>query len=372
MSIRTEPARHAVVVLPPNETFSPQACGAIGLIVERLAAAPGQFRTTIVGTQPAGAPFASVAFAGVARAKRPLGRTGVTARRMAAAVARLAPDLIEVHNHPPLALHLAARFPSIPVTLFLHNDPQTIRGARSPQERARLVGRLARVAAVSDLVAKRMTEGVPPGPWPPPVVLPNAIDLAAMPAPRPQADRAREILFAGRIVAEKGADAFVAACAEALPRLPGWTAAMIGARRLRPGRPGAFERRVRRAAAEAGIAFHGYQPHDAVMAALDRAAIAVVPSRWPEPFGLIALEAMAAGAALVCSPFGNLPSLAGGAAILADPGQPGALAEALVRLALDLPERARLAQAGRARAKDFDLALAVRRLDALREDMLTR
>ena len=40
------------------------------------------------------------------------------------------------------------------------------------------------------------------------------------------------MLFAGRVVSDKGADAFVQACAGALPRLPGWRAEMLGADRF--------------------------------------------------------------------------------------------------------------------------------------------
>ena len=50
-----------------------------------------------------------------------------------------------------------------------------------------------------------------------------------------------------------------------------------------------------------------------------RAAIVVVPSRWSEPFGLTALEALACGAALLCSPRGGLPEVYGQAAQRIDP-----------------------------------------------------
>ncbi len=79
---------------------------------------------------------------------------------------------------------------------------------------------------------------------------------------------------------------------------------------------------------------HGYQPHGAVRCErMGRAAIAVVPSRWPEPFGLTALEAMAHGAALVCSRRGGLPEVAGDCALYAEPDEPGAIADAVLALA---------------------------------------
>ena len=70
----------------------------------------------------------------------------------------------------------------------------------------------------------------------------------------------------------------------------------------------------------------GYRDHPEVLAAMARAAIVVVPSRWAEPFGLVALEALASGAALICSPRGGLPEVAGDAAVYADPDQPTEIA----------------------------------------------
>ena len=184
-------------------------------------------------------------------------------------------------------------------------------------------------------------------------------------------DRDRLILFAGRLVADKGADSFVAACARALPQLPGWRAEMIGADRFHQAAADTpFLTRLRVAAAEAGVSLPGYRPHQAVLESMARAAIVVVPSRWPEPFGLTALEAMACGAALVASDRGGLAELVRDAALVIDPNRPDLLGNALVGLARSEPERIRLAAAGLARAAAFDLPAARSRLAAIRAQLL--
>ena len=99
---------------------------------------------------------------------------------------------------------------------------------------------------------------------------------------------------------------------------------MVGADRFAPDSPPTpFTRRVMAQAAQAGVATPGYLPHADTLARLGRAAIAVAPSRWQEPFGMTALEAMASGAALVCSRRGGLPEVAGDCALYADPRRPG-------------------------------------------------
>ncbi len=353
---------HVAIVLPPREGFSPGNAGAIALLVRRMAGADD----VVLGMAQA-APFADVRF----RAVRPSWFPGNLARRYAGGVAgeiaRLDPALVEVHNRPDVALFLARRFPRLPVVLFLHNDPQGMRAMKSPAERARLLGRLARVVTVSAHLRLRVLEGLSPPPRPP-MVLPNCLDLGELPT---GIVRTETILFAGRVVADKGVDSFVAACGLALPHLPGWTAEIVGADRFGPDSPETpWLAALRPKAAAAGVAMLGYRPHADVLAAMARAAIVVVPSRWAEPFGLTALEAMAAGAALVASDRGGLPEVTGAAAVVIDPDDPAAIAAAIIELAHDPARRAALGASGMARARLFDIAPARARLTALRSDVL--
>ena len=142
------------IVLPPREGFSVGSAGAIALLVRGMAGP----RDVVLGRAEA-APFAGVAY----RAVRPSwfpGRLGWRYARGVAAVVRGGGiGLVEVHNRPDVALFLALRCPALPVMLFLHNDPQGMRGARSAGERGRLVRRLARVVCVSEHIKGRFVAG---------------------------------------------------------------------------------------------------------------------------------------------------------------------------------------------------------------------
>jgi UDP-glucose:(glucosyl)LPS alpha-1,2-glucosyltransferase len=362
-----KPPKLVVTILPPHEGFGPAGVGAVGTVARLLSGAPG-FRSLVIGGPQSSPPYADIPFQAVRPALWRPGNVNIRyGAALAGPLARARPALIEVHNRPELALWLARRFPDRPVMLFLHNDPQGMRQARTAGERTHLLHALARVVTVSDYLRRRLLEGVA-APSRPPAVLPNPIDLAALPPP---ALRDRLILFAGRVVRDKGTDTFIAACATALPHLPGWHAEMIGADRFRADSPEtAFSRLTRAAAEQAGVRAPGYRDRDAVLQAMARAAIVAVPSRWQEPFGLVALEALASGAALICADRGGLREVAGDAAVYVDPDDPAALSAAICALAGDPARRAALADAGRERARLFDAPAIAARLTELRREVL--
>ena len=161
-----------VTVLPPREGFGPGRAGAIGLLVCRLALADGV--TTVIGGPQTGDPFRDVTFEAIA----PVWFLPLSANhRYAYAVARrlreMQPDLVEVHNRPDIALTLARLLPRIPVCLFLHNDPQGMRRARTPRRAHPAAAPPRPRVSASASPARPPAGGRVPAAAPAPVVLPN-------------------------------------------------------------------------------------------------------------------------------------------------------------------------------------------------------
>ena len=100
------------------------------------------------------------------------------------------------------------------------------------------------------------------------------------------------------------------------------------------------------------VRFLGYVPEGDVPRLINQAIALVFPSLW-EGFGLPVLEAMACGTPVITSNRSALPEVAGDAALLIDPYQVGALADAMGSVANDSRLWNTLHQAGLARARGF-------------------
>jgi glycosyltransferase involved in cell wall biosynthesis len=116
----------------------------------------------------------------------------------------------------------------------------------------------------------------------------------------------------------------------------------------------------------------GRVPHPAAIEALRRAAFSVAPSLLPESFGIVALEAAAAGKPTVASALGGLADVVvdGETGFLVPPGDVGALAAVLGRLCGDEALRERLGAAARVRAAEFGAEAVVPRVEAAYADAI--
>jgi glycosyltransferase involved in cell wall biosynthesis len=97
----------------------------------------------------------------------------------------------------------------------------------------------------------------------------------------------------------------------------------------------------------------------------------VFPSLY-EGFGLPPLEAMASGAPVITSNVSSLPEVVGDAAVLIDPYDPEAIADAIRRVLSDEALRQQLKERGQVRAKHFSWDRSVRRVHEIYQEVLAR
>jgi glycosyltransferase involved in cell wall biosynthesis len=160
--------------------------------------------------------------------------------------------------------------------------------------------------------------------------------------PRPSAGgERRRVVFAGRIVDEKGVHVLLRAAREVAAEF-----VICGkGRRLAA---------MRKLASDLGVAdrvrFRGWLSAEALARELAEASVLALPSLWPEPFGLVGIEAHCAGRPVVASDTGGVRDWLddGVSGVLVPPGDADALARALGQLLADPRRQDEMGAAGRA------------------------
>lgn len=230
-------------------------------------------------------------------------------------IRRLKPDLVELQQHMPSAGILAARLRTTTTILYRHN---MLPHAKGPFTRWRHHGRLRKFDGhifVSEPARLEFADRYPDLAGRS-VALTNAIDMEHWAAP--VENRAPVIAFAGRAAPEKGLEPLCQALDIVLAARPDWRAELA---------LGDWSTHQRWSEAQiARLAPFGDRveilrdaPHARVRTLFQRAAIVVIPSLWREPFGLVAIESHAAGAAVISSGSGGLAQASGGHALIVPP-----------------------------------------------------
>jgi len=120
------------------------------------------------------------------------------------------------------------------------------------------------------------------------------------------------------------------------------------------------------------VVLHNW-PNAAVLEAWRRSSIALVPSIWAEPFGIVVIEAMAGGTPVIASRVGGIPEIVtdGESGLLVPPDDPIALRTAIQRLLSDVDLRRRMSCGAKRRAGDFAAATVVPQIEAIYQSLVT-
>jgi len=159
------------------------------------------------------------------------------------------------------------------------------------------------------------------------------------------------LLAVSDIYVQKNFETLFAALAKLAPSYPGLRLDIAGAERD-PAYGARLREMCRGLGLDARVRFLGAVPHAEVAALYRRARVFLFPS-LVETFGNPMVEAMASGLPVVCSEASALPEIAGGAALLARPGDADDLARKIARLLDESALWQAQSEAGLARARDF-------------------
>jgi phosphatidylinositol alpha-mannosyltransferase len=272
----------------------------------------------------------------------PLTLSPLSWRRVRAALSEV--DVIHLHEPMVPLVGWVALSVDKPMVATFHADPRPwVRRVY----RWTPVGRFQRsvLTAVSPTAAE-----VIPDRWGPVEVIPNGVDTSAFDLPVGRVDR--RVCFLGRDEPRKGLDALLDAWPTIREGVPQAELKVLGADR---------------GSAPAGVTYLGRVTGGERNRILASSQIYVAPNTGGESFGIVLVEAMAAGCAVVCSDLPAFRDVVGPNARLIPVGDSSRLATEVIDLLDDVPGARALGEAGRRASARFDWdVIASRYLEAYR------
>ena len=207
-------------------------------------------------------------------------------------------DLIEIHNRPQLLFKLTNLVKN-KFIFYFHNDPLSMKGSKTIRERLKILDTVEKIIFVSEWVRERFflnldkklqtkTETVYP-----------SVNK------QKKIKKSKNIIFVGRLNYSKGYDIFKKAILKILDEFHDWNAYSLGDEDRRNIYINHFRHKEL-----------GFLNHKKTLNILNKSEIAVVPSRWEEPFGRTSLEASSRGCATIISNRGGLTETTDAAIIL--------------------------------------------------------
>jgi len=202
--------------------------------------------------------------------------------------------VIEIHNRPHFFFFLKKKFPEIKFIIIFHNDPNTLRGSRSVNEKINILENCDKIIFVSSFVKQRFYYNINN-------LLPIKGDVIYPSTNYYNHDfnksikKEKIIVFMGKLNSSKGYNYFGPAVINILKKNKKWRVIVAG-----------NEKRETYNFYHERFKVFNWLSHKQIINIYKKSSISVVPSTWDEPFGRTAMESSDMGNALITSGRGGL------------------------------------------------------------------
>jgi len=199
-------------------------------------------------------------------------------------------DIIEIHNRP-LVFKILKKSLSGKFILYFHNDPLSMKGSKTIAERLYLLDNVDKIIFVSKWTQRQFFQDIDEK-----LIHKTDIVYPSIHKAKKIYQKNKSIVFIGKLNESKGYDFFKESITKILDNHKDWKAYSIG-----------DESRERPHIKHKRHFELGFLKHKKVLSFLNKTEIAIVPSRWEEPFGRTALESSSRACATIISNRGGLP-----------------------------------------------------------------
>ena len=292
------------ILLPYKENFSPQYPGAVSLFIkDTLSISKYKNKTTVFGSTNYKKKF-KLKYKNIPLSKfRIQSASNKYVNQFIKLEKNNKSNLIEIHNRPNYLKNLISNLNDRSYVIYFHNDPLTMKGSKTVSDRKFLLKHCFRIIFNSHWSKRRFLEGFQDK-----YINSEKLVVIYQSAAKQKNNinfKKNEITFVGKLNKSKGYDIFGSAVLKILNKYKNWKANVIG-----------DEQRDKIFFKHKNLINFGFQQHKKVLSVYKKTSIAVVCSRWEEPFGRTSLEASAAGCAVIISNRGGLPETTTNAVIL--------------------------------------------------------
>ena len=283
------------ILLPLKENFSPSYAGAVSLFInDTLKSSSFKKNITVFGHTNYRKKFNQRYYNIDIKKKIFSSQNKEYVKKFIEIEKKTNSQIIELHNRPIYLKHLVNNLKEKDYVLYFHNDPLTMSGSKSISERSFLLNNCYRIIFNSNWSKKRFLQKMKS----------DAINSEKLIVINQSAsknkinfkNKKKLITFVGKLNRSKGYDLFGQAVIRILKKYKDWNAYVIG-----------DEPRDKLNFKHNRLKNFGFKEHKKVIDIYKKTSIAVVCSRWDEPFGRTSLEAAANGCAVIISNRGGLP-----------------------------------------------------------------
>ena len=293
------------ILLPYKENFSPEYPGAVSLFVyETTKISRFKKNITVFGNTDYKKIF-PIKYINIKTTKNILSsQTKGYVKKFINIEKNTNSSIIEIHNRPTYVKILSSKLKKKIISLYFHNDPLSMDGSESIEDRKFLLKTCYKIIFNSNWSKKRFLEGMENK-----FVNSDKLSVFYQSAQKGNLsllkNKKKWITFVGKLNKAKGYDIFCKAIKDVLNKNPSWQAQIIG-----------DEKREKIELNHKNANLLGFKKHRDVIDIFKKSSIAVVCSRWEEPFGRTSLEASANGCAVIITNRGGLPETITNAKIL--------------------------------------------------------
>ncbi|RPG96303.1 MAG: glycosyltransferase, partial [Candidatus Pelagibacter sp. TMED165] len=282
------------ILLPYKENFSPEYPGAVSIFINSVSKlSKFKNKITVYGNTKFNKKY-SINYVNISLRRKFLSSQSVEYVKKFISLEKNYPsDIIEIHNRPIYIDYLSNELNS-KLVLYFHNDPLTMNGSKKTSERLNLLNICSKIIFNSEWSKKRFLNKLEKfyDKSSKLQVIHQSIDREKVNIKKKE----KLITFVGKLNNAKGYDLFAHSISKILDKHKNWKSIVVG-----------DESREIIKAKHKNLKILGFLNHKKVLNIYKRSSIAVVCSRWEEPFGRTSLEASSRGCAVIISNRGGLP-----------------------------------------------------------------